>query len=518
MRSPTARRPWTRATALLACLVLPLAAMVGLAAPAQAADAQATYRKTQDWGGGFTGQWTVKNTGTTAIDGWTVSWDFPAGTSVTSAWDATVTGSGTRWTARNASYNGTLAPGASVSFGFNGTGSGGADATGCALNGAPCDGSGTPGDAPPSAPGTPTAGTVTDTAVTLRWTAATDDKGVRNYDVYRGSAKVATVTAAGHTDTGLSPGTTYEYSVRARDTADQVGPAGGTLTVTTTGGGDGGARFVQASPYLYLGWGDPPNATEVMRATGTKWFTMAFILARNGCTPAWDGQRPLTGGVDESTIRAIRAAGGDVVPSIGGWSGNKLGPNCSTPEALAGAYQKVIDAYGLKAIDVDIENTDEFENAAVQDRILTALKIVKRNNPGLRTILTFPTLVSGPNSWGDRLIERAHALDADIDNFTIMPFNFGGGADMYGSTVTATEGLKDKLVSVFGWSDAQAYAHIGISGMNGSSDTGEVTTPRIWTQIRDWANAHHISRLAFWSVNRDRPNWEFTTITAGFTG
>ncbi|GGV21934.1 hypothetical protein GCM10010245_36860 [Streptomyces spectabilis] len=276
--------------------------------------------------------------------------------------------------------------------------------------------------------------------------------------------------------------------------------------------------FVQAAPYLYLGWGNPPSATDVMRATGIKWYTMAFILARNGCNPAWDSQRPLTGGVDETTIKSIRAAGGDIVPSIGGWSGNKLGPNCSTPQALAGAYQKVIDAYRLKAVDVDIENTDEFESPAVQDRILGALKIVKQNNPGLRTILTFPTLNTGPNSWGNRLIERSKALQADIDNFTIMPFNFGGHADMYGNTVKATEGLKTKLKSVYGWSDAEAYAHIGISGMNGNSDVGEVTTPQIWTQIRDWSNAHHIGRLSFWAVNRDRPSWQFTSITAGFTG
>lgn len=46
---------------------------------------------------------------------------LPSGTSVTSAWDADVTSSGTHWTAKNKSYNGTLAAGASVSFGFNGS-------------------------------------------------------------------------------------------------------------------------------------------------------------------------------------------------------------------------------------------------------------------------------------------------------------------------------------------------------------------------------------------------------------
>jgi hypothetical protein len=297
-------------------------------------------------------------------------------------------------------------------------------------------------------------------------------------------------------------------------------------------GGTSGGRM--AAPYYYNGWGNPPSVTTVMSASGIKQFTMAFILSGGDCTPAWDGSRPLTGGVDQSTINTIRANGGDVEISFGGWSGNKLGPNCSSSSALAGAYQQVINAYGLKYIDIDIENTDEFENATVQDRTLGALKIVKANNPGIKTIATFGTSTTGPTYWGTRLINQAAALGANIDVFTIMPFDFGGGADMYGNTVNAANGLRNQLKSAFGWSDATAYAHMGISGMNGLSDQSEVTTPAIWTQIRDWANANHIARLAFWSVNRDRPcasggvaencsgisqtNWQFTTITAGFTG
>lgn len=388
----------------------------------------------------------------------------------------------------------------------------------------------------PTTPGSLVSTGRTSSTVSLSWTAATDNVGVAAYDVYRGTNLATTVAGSSTTATvsGLNAATAYSFTVRARDLAGNTSPASAPVTVTTSTGTTPPTGFKQAAPYLYLGWGEPPAATTVMNATGVKWFTMAFILAQNGCNPAWDSQRPLTGGVDQSTINSIRAAGGDIVPSIGGWSGNKLGPNCSTPEALAGAYQKVIDAYGLRAIDVDIENTDEFENAAVQDRIITALKIVKANNPGLRTILTFGTSTTGPTSWGNRLIEQSRALNADIDVFTIMPFDFGGGADMYGNTVNATEGLKTKLKSVFGWDDATAYAHIGISGMNGLSDQQEVTGVDTWTRIRDWSNSHHIARLAFWSVNRDRPcpgggvaetcsgiaqnNWQFTSITAGFTG
>ncbi|MFD9722840.1 fibronectin type III domain-containing protein [Streptomyces sp. NPDC059072] len=393
------------------------------------------------------------------------------------------------------------------------------------------------GTADTQAPTVPTGLTSTgktSTSASLAWTASTDNVGVTGYDVYQGATKVATATGTGATVTGLTPATNYTFTVRAHDLAGNTSAASAPVSVTTDNG-TVPTGFKQAAPYLYQGWGNPPSATTVMNATGAKWFTMAFILSSGGCNPAWDGQRPLAGGVDQSTIASIRAAGGDVVPSIGGWQGNKLGPNCATPEALAGAYQKVIDAYGLKAIDVDIENTDEFENAAVQDRILGALKIVKQNNPGLRTILTFGTSTTGPTSWGNRLIDQAKALNAGIDVFTIMPFDFGNAStDMYASTVSATEGLKAKLKSSFGWDDATAYAHIGISGMNGISDTQETTTVRNWTDIRDWANSHHLARLAFWSVNRDRgcpggglqescsgiaqSDWQFTSITAGFTG
>lgn len=386
----------------------------------------------------------------------------------------------------------------------------------------------------PSAPGSLRSTGKTSSSVSLAWNASSDNVGVSAYDVYSGSNQVLSVSGTGATVSGLAASTSYTFTVKARDAAGNVSAASNAVSVTTDAGGGGGTGFKQAAPYLYLGWGDPPSATSVMSATGIKWYTMAFILSSGGCTPAWDGSRPLTGGNDQSVINSIRSAGGDIVPSIGGWSGNKLGPNCSTPEALAGAYQKVIDAYGLKAIDVDIENTDEFENATVQDRILNALKIVKANNPGLRTILTFGTSTTGPTYWGNRLIEQAKALNANIDVFTIMPFDFGGGSDMYGNTVNAAEGLKTKLKSTFGWDDATAYAHLGISGMNGLSDQQELTSTAIWTQIRDWANSRHIARLAFWSVNRDRPcpgggvtsncsgigqnNWQFTSITAGFTG
>ncbi|TDB76167.1 cellulose binding domain-containing protein, partial [Micromonospora sp. KC723] len=80
----------------------------------------ATYSNANQWPGGFQGEVRV-TAGASAIRGWVVTWSFADGQSVTQAWNATVTSSGSTVTARNMSYNGNLAAGASTTFGFIGS-------------------------------------------------------------------------------------------------------------------------------------------------------------------------------------------------------------------------------------------------------------------------------------------------------------------------------------------------------------------------------------------------------------
>jgi Glycosyl hydrolase family 12/Cellulose binding domain len=82
-----------------------------------------TYTK-NDWGNGFTADVKVTNTGTAALNAWTVAWTFSGNQRVTNSWNATVTQSGTSVTARNLPYNGTIPPGGSTTFGFQATYSG----------------------------------------------------------------------------------------------------------------------------------------------------------------------------------------------------------------------------------------------------------------------------------------------------------------------------------------------------------------------------------------------------------
>jgi len=83
----------------------------------------ATYTKTSEWSNGF-GATVNVTAGSAAIAGWTVRWTWPSGQTISQAWNATVTSSGSAVTATNVSYNGRLSAGQATSFGFNATYSG----------------------------------------------------------------------------------------------------------------------------------------------------------------------------------------------------------------------------------------------------------------------------------------------------------------------------------------------------------------------------------------------------------
>ncbi|MET8158274.1 PQQ-dependent sugar dehydrogenase [Sphaerisporangium sp. NPDC005289] len=111
----------------------------------------------------------------------------------------------------------------------------------------------------PTAPSRLT-GSASGTTVTLQWTAATDNVGVRAYLVYRGGTLVGTVTgnppATTFIDSGLSANTSYQYYVVARDAQSNVSSRSNTATVTTGGGcADSVCGVTQIATETDLPWG-----------------------------------------------------------------------------------------------------------------------------------------------------------------------------------------------------------------------------------------------------------------------
>ncbi|MBT2472068.1 cellulose binding domain-containing protein [Streptomyces sp. ISL-66] len=518
--APPRRAPFfRRVAAALAVLTLPLAALVAIAAPAEAAaSATATYTKVSDWGSGFEGKWTVKNTGTTTLSSWTVEWDYPSGTAVTSAWDATVTSSGTHWTGKNVGWNGTLAPGATISFGFNGTGPGAP--AGCKVNGGSCDGTTTPTDNPPGAPGTPTASGVTDTGLTLGWSAATDDKGVKNYDVHRGGVKIATVTTPSYTDSGLTKGTTYQYTVTARDTIDQTGPSSGTLSVTTTGGTtppDPGNPGSTVKLGYFTDWGvyqrnyHVKNLVTSGTASKITHINYAFGNVQGGkCTigdayadyqktydasssvsgvaDTWD--QPVAGNFNQLRQLKKKYPNIKVLYSFGGWTwSGGFGQAAANPAAFAqSCYDLVEDprwADVFDGIDIDWEYPNacglscDTSGAASLKNVLSAL----RTKFGGSNLVTAAISADGSNGGKLDLADYAGAAQY-VDFYNVMTYDFFGAWDAKGPTAPHSPLTSYTGIPIAGFNSEAAITKLKGKGIAGSKlNLGIGFYGRGWTGV-----------------------------------
>ncbi|MFI5842499.1 non-reducing end alpha-L-arabinofuranosidase family hydrolase [Catenuloplanes sp. NPDC051500] len=163
---------------LVTAAVTIAAAAVALPAGAAAAGCAVDYAVSSQWQGGFGASVAVTNLGD-PLNGWTVTWSFGAGQTVTQAWNTTLTQSGAAVTAKNVSYNGAVPTGGTVSFGFNGS-SGGSNPVPAsfAVNGVTCTGGVAPTTAPPTGqpptsqpPSSPPPGTCT-LPSTYRWSSS----------------------------------------------------------------------------------------------------------------------------------------------------------------------------------------------------------------------------------------------------------------------------------------------------------------------------------------------------------
>jgi hypothetical protein len=301
----------------------------------------------------------------------------------------------------------------------------------------------------------------------------------------------------------------------------------GAVAVVVAGGIAGGIAVSQAAvtpnaavaggaPYIFPADNGSVNPVSVMQKTGVRAFTLAFILNRGNCSPVWNESASLSNGAITSRINAIRRAGGDVVVSFGGFSGNKLGNACKNETALAAAYQKVINTFRLKAIDIDLEAGEVSQSV----KVLKALKIVKRNNPGVQIIMTLGTGTGGLVGDEAPIPGQAGAMGSPVDVWTIMPFDFSNDdsrIDHGKASVSASEGLHRQLKSALKLSDAKIYAMQGISSMNGRTDNrGNVTVGNFNTMLA-YCRTHHLARFTFWELSRD-PTLKYTRVIGQFTG
>ncbi|MFC6020039.1 cellulose binding domain-containing protein [Plantactinospora solaniradicis] len=216
MTIPISRRAGARA--LAAALALGIAAALLL--PGRADAAISSFEKVSEWSNGYIGKMTIHNDAPVPTTGWRVEFELPAGTSIGQHWNADLTRAGARYVFTSLAWNGTVAAGASTSFGWVASGTG--TPQGCLINNVACAGGGGPDVTPPVIPANPRTEYGSQT-LTLRWDASTDDRGVTGYELFSNGTRFASTTGTSHT-MPVPPPMIFTFGIRAIDAAGNSSP------------------------------------------------------------------------------------------------------------------------------------------------------------------------------------------------------------------------------------------------------------------------------------------------------
>jgi hypothetical protein len=453
------RRP-SRTAQLIGGVTAVAAIAVGafaFAGSASAATVGAAYSKTSDWTTGYTGQYVITNSNGAALNGWTLTFDVPPGTTVSSLWNGDFTVSGQTVTVTPASWNRSIAPGGSVAVGFvTNASSKAADPVNCLIDNVACSVSDQP---TPTPTGRPTA-----------------------------------------TATATVPPTTQPTPTPSATPTPKPTP---TPTPTAGSGATASGGF---APYVDTSLYPAYNLTGAMRANGVKQFNLAFVVSGGGCTPKWGGVTDLGSDAVAAQIGAVRAAGGDVRVSFGGANGTELAAACSSSTDLAAAYGKAVDQYKLTKVDFDVEG-GALPDSAANTRRAQAIAQLQRSHSGLEVSYTLPAMPTGLTQDGINLLANARSNGVDVHAVNIMAMDYGssftGGMGQYaidGATATQAQ-----VKSVLGLSDAVAWSKIAVTPMIGVNDvSSETFTVADAARLVNFARTKHLAWLSMWSATRDK--------------
>lgn len=430
------------------------AAVVGggavlLTGTAQAAGVGAAYTRTSDWSTGYTAQYVVTNDSGSVKTDWTLRFDLPSGARLSSLWNAESSVSGSRVTVKPAAWDKDgLKAGESVTVGFVVNGSG--DPTGCVVDGVKCSAD---GGATPEPTGRPT--------------------------------QTATPTP--------TPTPTPTQTATATPK-----PTESTGSGTTTNAGF--APYVDTSLYPAF------DLVGTAEATGVKNYNLAFVTDGGGCTPKWGGVSDLASDAVAAQIGALRAKGGDVRVSFGGAAGSELATTCSSADALATAYDKVVKAYDLTKVDFDVEG-GALPDAAANTRRAQAIAELQKRHPGLNVSFTLPVMPEGLTQPGVDLLADAKKNGVRIDAVNIMAMDYGPAysGDMGTYAEQAATATQAQIKGVLGLSDSAAWKTVAVTPMIGVNDVvTEIFKVEDATQLVNFAESKGLGWLSMWSATRDK--------------
>ncbi|HEY0687289.1 MAG TPA: glycosyl hydrolase family 18 protein [Steroidobacter sp.] len=235
----------------------------------------------------------------------------------------------------------------------------------------------------PTAPTNLRVTATTSSSVTLAWNASSDNVGVARYEIVQNATTLTGSTATTFTSSGLSPSTTYTYSVRARDAAGNLSSASNQVTATTlpnNGGGGGGG--VPGRTFVGY-WHNFENGSGFIRLRDV---SRDFDVINLSFAESAPGSRSLIQFVPDTRTSAaeiqadvaqLKSEGKKVLLSIGGANTVVELNNETDRQNFINSVAAIVTQYGLNGVDIDFEGSSLSLNAGDLDfRSPTTPKVV----------------------------------------------------------------------------------------------------------------------------------------------
>ncbi len=296
------------------------------------------------------------------------------------------------------------------------------------------------------------------------------------------------------------------------------------------------------------------SLTATAQASGARYFSLAFLqaTAKGSCSIDWNSNSSQPLNYYNSDIASLRALGGDVIATFGGYSADKSGTeiadSCTNVNQIAADYESVITTLGITRLDMDVE-AKSLNNTAGIDRRNKAIALTQAwaaaQNPPipLQIQYTLPVEQYGLDANGEAVLQNAVANGVTMNSVNIMVFDYyiagEGVVEMGQAAENAASNTHTQLQSIFpGLTSAQIWNLEGMTMLPGIDDypkKTEVTYLPDATTMLNFAQANNMNFLSIWAIQRDnggcpgtrdsntcsgitQNTWDFSHILEPFTG